>query len=102
MRTVRDSHYFSIHPQPMLQSSHFEEVCGTKCCIVDNAHLQGKQVRKALQPLHPPVHVIPQKQKLPGCDVHPQFPHVVGKKVQILAACWEGKRVVDKEGKGVR
>lgn len=50
-------------------------------CFAGHAHLQGKEVREALQPLHSPVHVVSQKQKLPRCDVHPQFPHVVGEEV---------------------
>lgn len=61
-----------------------KKMCPELVRAYDTAYLKGKQVCEALQPLHPPVNVIPQKQKLPRCDVHPQLPHVVGEEVEVL------------------
>lgn len=46
--------------------------------------------------MHAPIHVVPQKQKLPRRDVHPQFPHVIGEEVEVLT----GPRERQCEGAG--
>lgn len=52
--------------------------------LTTTAHLEGKQIREALEPRHSPVDVVAEEQKLSGRQVHPQLPDVVREEIQVL------------------